>query len=190
MKGVSAIIRKITVPHVFAALLLIITYIVHPQYYGSVWHLVGGLAFLSVLPLLAYPLQKYVPHFKDKGRAGQRSLAMIFAALGYLLGTIVAFATKAPVELKFIYLEYLLCGIGVLFINKVFKLKASGHACGILGPVLLLLHFKLYIPAIIGTALIIPVFISSIKTKEHTLSQLLGGSLIPAVVMLILTFLV
>ena len=41
-----------------------------------------GLLFLVVLPLLAYPLQKYIPHFKDSGRDGQRSLAMIFSAAG------------------------------------------------------------------------------------------------------------
>lgn len=54
---------------------------------------------------------------------------MIFSAVGYLLGTLVAFITDVPVELKIIYLEYLLCGIAMLVLNKVFKLKASGHAC-------------------------------------------------------------
>jgi len=186
MKKASVIIRKITVPPVFAALFLLITYIVYPSYFGSVWHLFGGWLFLCILPLFAYPLQKYIPHFRDRGRSGQRSLAMIFSAVGYLLGTIAAFITNAPSELKFIYGEYLLCGIVMLLLNKVFKLKASGHACGIFGPILLLLHFRLYIPAIIGTALIVPVFVSSIKTKQHTLYQLLGGSLIPAVVLLIL----
>ncbi len=190
MNKISKIIRRFTVPPVFAAALLITVYIVFPHYYGNIWQLLGGIFFLSVLPTLAYPLQKYFAHFKDRGREGQRSLAMIFSFVGYLLGTIIAFAFSAPVQLKIIYLEYLLCGVGMLLLNKVFKIKASGHACGIVGPVILLLYFGLYIPAIIGTALIVPVYISSIRTKQHTASQLIVGSIIPAVVLCIVHLLV
>ena len=187
MNKLSFFIRKITVPPVFAASLLIIAYIIYPHYFGSILQMLGGLVFLCVLPLLAYPLQKYIPHFKDKGRDGQRSLAMIFSAVGYLLGTLVAFITNAPVELKIVYLEYLLCGIAMLVLNKVFKLKASGHACGIVGPVLLMLYFKMYIPAVVGTLLIIPVYVSSLKTKRHTAAQLIGGSFIPLVALAIIS---
>ena len=184
MESVFKIIRKITVPPVFAAALLIIVFIEHASYFGSVWNLLAALFFLSILPTLAYPLQKYFPKYRDRGREGQRSLAMIFSFLGYLIGTVIAFAFSAPIKLKIIYLEYLLCGIGMLLLNKVFRVKASGHACGIVGPVLLFLYLGLYIPAIIGAALILPVYISSVRTKQHTLAQLIGGSTIPAVVLL------
>ncbi len=186
MNKISFVIRKITVPPVFAATLLIIAYIMYPSYFGSVWQMIGGLAFLCVLPLLAYPLQKYIPRFKDKGRDGQRSLAMIFSAVGYLLGTLAVFVTRAPAELKIIYVEYLLCGLAMLVLNKIFKLKASGHACGIVGPVLLMLYFKMFIPAMIGTLLIIPVYVSSLRTKRHTPWQLIGGSFIPLVMLCII----
>jgi len=189
LNKISLAIRKITVPPLFAALLLLLTYIFHADYFGAPLHLLGGILFLCILPLLAYPLQKYIPHFKNKGRSGQRSLAMIFSAVGYLLGFLVAFIFKAPAELKFIYAEYLLCGIAMLVLNKVFKLKASGHACGIVGPVLLLLYFKMYIPAALGLALVLPVFIASVRTKQHTVPQLLGGSLIPVGVLLLLILL-
>ena len=186
MEKIFKTIRKITIPPVFAAALLIIVYISHTNYFGSVWHLVGALFFLTVLPTLAYPLQKYIPKYKDRGREGQRSLAMIFSFVGYLLGTVVGFVFSTPIELKIIYLEYLLCGVGMILLNKVFKVKASGHACGIVGPVLLFVCFGLYIPAIVGTALVLPVYISSVRTKQHTLPQLIGGSAIPAVVLLMI----
>lgn len=186
MDKIFKIIRRITIPPVFAAALLIIVYSTHTNYFGSIWHLIGALFFLSVLPTLAYPLQKYIPKYKDRGREGQRSLAMIFSFVGYLFGTVIAFLFSALFELKFIYLEYLLCGIGMLLLNKVFKIKASGHACGIVGPIILFLYFGLYIPALAGTALILPVYISSVRTKQHTLPQLIGGSAIPAVVLFIL----
>ena len=188
MEKLFKLIRKITIPPVFAAALLIIVYISHANYFGSIWLLVGALFFLTVLPTLAYPLQKYIPKYKDRGREGQRSLAMIFSFWGYLLGTVVAFIFSAPTELKIIYLEYLLCGIGMLLLNKAFKVKVSGHAYGIVGPVLLFVYFGLYIPAIVGTALVLPVYISSVRTKQHTLPQLIGGSAIPAVVLLMIVF--
>ena len=180
MNKLSLVIRKITVPPTFAATLLVVAYVMYPHYFGSICQVVGGLVFLCILPLLAYPLQKYVPHFKDNGRDGQRSLAMIFSAVGYLLGTAVALLTSAPAQLKIIYFEYLLCGISMIIINKVFKQKASGHACGVVGPILVMLYFKMLIPAVIGLMLVVPVFIASVKTKQHTVPQLIGGSFIPA----------
>ena len=186
MDTLSKITRKITVPPVFAALLLITVYIAFPDGIGTAWHLLGAIFFLAVLPLLAYPLQKYIPKFRDRGREGQRSLAMLFSFSGYAVGTIVAYIASAPARLKMIYLEYQLCGIAMLVINKAFHLKASGHACGIVGPVAMLCFFGLLIPAVIGTAIIVPVFLSSIKTKQHTLPQLMGGSAIPIAVLLVL----
>ena len=186
MDTLAKITRKITVPPVFAALLLITVYIAFPDGIGSAWHLLGAIFFLAVLPLLAYPLQQYIPKFRDRGREGQRSLAMLFSFSGYAIGTIVAYIASAPARLKLIYLEYLLCGIAMLVINKAFHLKASGHACGIVGPVAMLYYFGLLIPAVIGTAIIVPVFVSSIKTKQHTYPQLIGGSAIPIAVLLVL----
>lgn len=183
MNKIFLMIRRITVPPTFAAVLLILGYLIYPEFFGSVWQLVGGLGFICVLPLLAYPLQKYIPYFKDKGRAGQRSLAMIFSAVGYLFATLIAFLTRAPIEYKIICLEYLFCGISMLVINKVFKLKASGHACGIVGPVLMMIYFKMFIPAAVCALLIIPVFISSVKTKQHSAYQLVGGGFIPLAVL-------
>ena len=181
MNKIAKLIRRFTVPPIFAAGLLITVYAVFPTYFGSPWHLLAGLFFLALLPTLAYPMQKHIPHFKDRGREGQRSLAMLFSFTGYLLGTVVTLLAKAPSELLALYLAYLLCGIGMLLLNKIMKIKASGHACGIVGPIILLYYFGLFIPATLGLMLVIPVFISSITTKQHTAPQLLCGSMIPAV---------
>ncbi len=181
MNKLSKIIRRFTIPPVFAAGLLITVFIVFPEYYGTPLHLIGGLFFLSLLPTLAYPLQRYIPHFKDRGREGQRSLAMIFSFSGYLFGTVVSLVTRAPRQLLALYLAYLLCGIGMLLLNKLLKVKASGHACGIVGPIILLYYFGLPLPATLGLMLVVPVFVSSIQTKQHTAPQLACGSMIPAV---------
>lgn len=183
MRKVSSAIRKITIPPVFAVLLLVAVYGAYSHCFSTIWQLIGGIVFLAVLPTFAYPLQKYFPHFKNRGREGQRTLAMLFSFAGYVLGTLTAFAANAPQQLKIIFIEYLLCGVSMLLFNKVFHLKASGHACGIVGPVILLVYFGLYIPAMIGAVLIVPVYIASIRTKQHTAAQLVGGSVIPAAVL-------
>ena len=188
MNKLSFFIRKITIPPVFAVVVLLAVYFSYAELVGSVWHMLVGVVFLAILPTLAYPFQKYIPGFKDKGRDGQRSLAMIFSFAGYLLGTLVAFLFQAPVIVKIIYLEYLFCGISMLVFNKVFKLKASGHACGVIGPVLMMAYFKLYIPAAVCALFAIPVFIASVHTKRHTMMQLLGGSVIPLVMLVLVHF--
>lgn len=181
MDKLSHAIRKLTIPPVFALLHLLILYFSHPTYIGSVQNLVIAVVCLAVLPTLGYPLQKYIPYFKDRGRNGQRTLAMLFSATGYLLGIILGLATSSPRELMCVYLEYLLCGVAMLVLNRIFKIKASGHACGIIGPVILLLYFRLCIPAAIGLVLTLPVYSSSLKTKRHTASELAVGSVIPIV---------
>ncbi len=138
MNKIYLIIRKITIPPVFATFLLLLIYFLRPIYFNNTVQFVYSIIFLSIFPVMAYPLQKYITKFKDKGRDGQRTLAMIFSFLGYLAGTVIAFLCSMSIELKIIYLEYLFCGITILVFNKVFKQKASGHACGIVGSVLLL----------------------------------------------------
>lgn len=51
--------------------------------------------FLGVLPLLAYPLQKYIPAYKDKGCERQRNLTIIFAVAGFTMGCVMSFAFPA-----------------------------------------------------------------------------------------------
>lgn len=41
--------------------------------------------FLGVLPLLVYPLQKYIPAYKDKWRERQRNLTIIFAVARFTM---------------------------------------------------------------------------------------------------------
>jgi len=183
MHKVSLVIRNLTIPPVFAAVLLLILYFTRPEICSTPWQLVGGLVFLCILPLSAYPLQRFVPHFKDKGREGQRSLAMIFSSAGYLAGVLFALLTDASDGLKLVFWEYLFCGIVILVFNKALRIRVSGHACGITGPVILLMYFGLYLPAVIGAAFIVFVYISSLQTKRHTAPQLVGGSLVPAAVL-------
>lgn len=174
-------IRKITVAPIIAAMMLIILKIFVPQIFQSNVTFILSLLFLGFLPLLAYPFQKYIPFYKDKGRSGQRTLAMIFAVIGYILGIITGLLLHAPKEIMLIYLEYLLSGLLIFLFNKCFHVTISGHACGIVAPVILLFHYHVYSFAVAAIFAVILIYIASLKTKRHTLPQLIGGSVIPFV---------
>ena len=90
MDKVFRIIRILTVPPVFALALLVTAYCCMPGVFASPGELLGFILCLSVLPVLGYPLQRVLPRFREKGREGQRSLAMLFSAAGYLLGLAAA----------------------------------------------------------------------------------------------------
>lgn len=188
MQKFYKIIRVITIPPIMAAALFILL-----GAYGIMDPIdsILGIIFIGILPVLSYPLQKFIPYYKEKGRDGQRNLAIIFSVVGYVVGCILALIFNAPINtVVFIYLDYLISGALIALFNKLFHLKASGHACGIVGPVAMLAYFGLYVPAAIGAILTVLVYVSSIGMKRHTFLQLVGGSLITlsALFILILLF--
>lgn len=160
-----------------------------PDAFSSVWQFSYTFFFLSVLPLLAYPLQKYIPHFKDKGRDGQRTLAMLFAVAGYILCLITNLFACATPAMWLICLEYFLSGALILIFNKVLHIKLSAHGCGSAGPIFLLLYFGLYVPAALMAFVTVLAYWASVKAKHHTLGQLLGGSAVSIVLLCCLAFL-
>ena len=97
-------IRVITVAPLLASIMIVIVAGNCEGIFLSLWHMIYSLFFLGILPLLAYPLQKYIPVYKDKGREGQRNLAIIFAAVGFTLGCFISFIFPASDGLRVIFL--------------------------------------------------------------------------------------
>lgn len=182
--NIEKIIRVITVAPVMAAVALSILFILRPGMFNGIADFVMALVFLTVLPLLAYPVQPLIPYFKDKGREGQRLLAIIMAVAGYIGGIIYALARPVSKELLIVYLVYLFSGILIFILNKVIKIKASGHACGVAGPVSYLVYFLGWY-ALAGIAVLALVYWASVRMKRHTLKQLIAGSIIPIVALVI-----
>lgn len=183
MKKSLKIIRILTVAPIMAFLLFTLTYIFRNQYFDSIWQYIYSVFCLTVLPLLAYPLQRFIPGFKDRGREGQRSLAIIFSVVGYVLCCIFGLIFTQSKELWIIILTYLFSGVVIFVSSKVFKFKISGHACGVFGPVSVLFYFGLYIPAIIGIGIMALVYYASLKSGRHTIYELISGTVLPAILM-------
>lgn len=181
-------IRAVTVPPVMALMLLIILYITKNEFFGTTLNLVLAIVFLVVLPILAYPLQPLIPGFKGKGREGQRNLALLMASLGYICGLMTALFLPVSKYLLIIYLTYLFSGISLVLLNKVFKVRASGHACGVAGPVFSLIIF-LGPWVLFGILLLAAVYWASLRMDRHDKSELLIGTTVPTYA-LMLAFLI
>lgn len=176
----AKIIRVCTPPPILAFAALTLLYFFQSEIFGSPSTYLLSLVFLTLLPLLAYPLQPLVPGFKDKGREGQRNLAIVMAVVGYLCGIVYALTFDLSSGLKIVFLTYIVSGLGILICNKGLHIKASGHACGTAGPITYL-TILLGPRALIGAVLLVLVFWSSLETKRHTLRQLIIGSIISIV---------
>lgn len=185
----SMAMRIATVPPIMASLFLLCMFVRRMDVFSGIGQWLYYLVLLGLMPLLAYPLQSVLPHFRDKGRPGQRILAMLFAVSGYILCCVMNFIVQTSSDAWIIVLEYLMSGAVILLFNKGFRIKLSGHACGIVGPVALLFLFDLHAEATVGLLITAIVYVTSIKTKRHTLPQLIGGSIVPIVLIILLKLL-
>lgn len=180
---ITKTIRILTIAPVMALATLITLFVCDAEIFGEAYNFIIAVFFLFILPVFAYPLQPFIPKFKDKGREGQRNLAMIFAVVGYVAGCVTNLFLNAPVYLWLIYLDYLISGALVVIINKVFHLRASAHACGIVGPGALLCYMGVPMALIPTAILYFAAMWASIQMKRHTLWQFLGGAVIPLAVL-------
>ncbi|MFY9174868.1 MAG: hypothetical protein WAO24_05950 [Peptococcia bacterium] len=177
----AKLVRIVTVAPLIAFGLLSITYGIRPELFQGLKNYLSAVIFLTVLPLTAYPLQPFIPKFRDKGREGQRNLAIVMAIIGYVCGMVYVLIARVPRAVLLIYLTYFFSGLGILLFNRVLKIRASGHSGGVVGPTALLVLFVGLEAIFYCLALILLVFWASLKTKRHSLSQLLWGSMIPLV---------
>ncbi len=184
MKKICYAARILTVAPIIAIATFTILHFVSPEITGNTLNYILGIAFIAIFPLLAYPLQPILPYFKKKGRDGQRNLAIYMSVFGYVGGIICAFALRMPDEMQALFLTYFISGVLIFVFNKVFKIKASGHACGVAGPIAFLTY--IYGPiALLGLPLLALVFWSSLGMGRHKAGELVVGSVIPIASMLI-----
>ena len=189
MKKIQYLSRILTVAPIMAAITFCILYFISPEIMGGSLNFIIALLCITVLPILAYPLQPFIPGFKGKGRDGQRNLAIIMSVIGYIVGIALAFGLNMPKQMTALFLTYFLSGILILVFNKVLNIKASGHSCGVAGPIAYLTY--IYGPiALIGLPILGLVIWSSIGMKRHKWHELLFGSLISVTSLVISVFFV
>ena len=167
-------LRIMTIPPVLAIVLITVIFGADQASFGGYTQYGAMILFIAVFPSLAYLLQPFLPGFKEKGREGQRELAFFTSVLGYLCGVIFAIVTRAPSIIHIICWSYLL-SVGLLtLVNKTTPVKASGHACGVAGPLCALIYY-FGIIALPVTVVFILMAWSSIKLKRHGCFDIIFG---------------
>ena len=175
---IAKVIRVLTTPPIFAALLCTLLYGLLPGSFASGVHYVLALVFLTALPLLAYPVA-----LRRKGRDGQRNLALVFSVLGYIGGFVMAICFGGAAVERVMFGTYLFSGVS-LAVCTLLHLKASGHTCGCSGPIALLAMFVS--PwFLLGYPLLTPIVWASKRLGRHSTSQLVIGAVIPVVMLLL-----
>ncbi len=175
MKKFAKTIRIITLPPITAIILLTILYISSKDIMNNIWSYLIGIFALGIMPFLAYPIQRFFKIFKGDMRKGERTLAIIFSIVGYFIGFILAYVLKAPSLEKALYFTYVISGTSIALFSFFFKINASGHACGVAGPLTAMVYILGWWYAFLLILLVI-VFWSSIYLKRHTFFQLILGS--------------
>jgi hypothetical protein len=173
--SIARVIRGIAVPAAWVGLLLVLLYILRPSMFNNILELLLSIVFLAIIPMAAYALQPFIPKFKDKGREGKRNLAFIFTSFGYTMAVLYGLTAQVTTELLFVFIVYFLSYLVLLISNKVIKFRASGHACGLFGPVVMLAYYIGWQIIIPGGILLVLVWWASLFLKRHTIQELIGG---------------
>lgn len=172
----AKIIRAITVPPLLVLSLLIILFYSKDAIFKDIYELAASITFLVLIPVAAYPLASVIPKYKGKKREGQRDLAFILSLIGYIAAVIYGVAVHVSQGLLFIYLTYLISVVLLTVFNKIIKLRASGHACSITGPLILTIYFIGWKCFIWCLALFALIAWASLTLKRHTPKELIFGS--------------
>lgn len=177
----AKIIRVVTVPPVFAALLTTILYIaMGDAAFANRFHYAEAVFSLSLLPVVPYALCAVIPALKKRGRKFERTVALIFSVTGYFMGAAFAFFGGGVQVEKVMFATYLCSGLLLAILSFIFKYRASGHACGVAGPVAMLTAYlgAAFLPAAL---LLVPIGISSVRLGRHTVLQVIIGSAVSVI---------
>ena len=174
---VAKIIRVVTVPPVMVTTLIITLSVSDVNVFTSTAQSVISVVLLGLLPVLAYPVSYAVPALRKKGRDAQRDLAIYFSVVGYTAAVIYGHVAHVSSGLLMIYYGYFISVI-LIALAKLLKVKASGHACSVSGPIAYIAYFMGLGGIISGVALWGLILFASLYLKRHTLSEFLAGTAI------------
>ncbi len=170
-------VRIISVPPVMVAALILLLFTLRDDVFAATSEMLVSMTCLAVLPILVYPVSAVIPAIRKTGRDGQRSLAMYVSTAGYL--AVFVYGLVAPVgrNLMLVYIGYFLSVIIILFSNKVFRIRVSGHACSVSGPLVYTAYFLGVWGLVVCVVLWGGIFWASLRMRRHTVQEFLLGTL-------------
>ena len=179
----AKIIRIITVPPVEAFAMLLILYWAKQAEFGNKVSLLMAILFLAIIPVCSYPVASGRKN-KECNREGQRNLAFVINFFSYLAAMLAGYCMGCSRALQWVLNDYFLSVLILTVINKVIKIRASGHACSCTLPYLILSYYLGWMVVMICTILYLVEFWASIELKRHTVKEYLLGSAVACLVFL------
>lgn len=173
----AKIIRIITIPPIEALAMLLILYVTKQEEFGNMENLLMAVLFLTVIPICSYPIASRKRGEQDM-RNNQRNMAFIFNFLSYLAAMLIGYCVGCTRMLQWILNGYFLAVLILTIVNKVFKIRASGHACSCTFPYLILSYYFGGYVTVICLILYLAEFGASVELKRHTTKEFLGGTIV------------
>lgn len=173
----AKIIRVVTVPPVMVGTLIIFLSTLRTDVFAGFGESLCTLLFLAVIPVMAYPVSAVIPSIRAKGREGQRNLAFLLSFVGYSGGMIYALLSHVSKPLFIVFGTYFLSVIVLTVMNKGLRIRASGHACSIAGPIGLVCYFLPPVCVVASLVLYGVIFWASVHMGRHTVKEFIWGSL-------------
>ena len=178
---IAKIIRIITIPPIEALAMLLILYGTKQEEFGNMGNLLMAVLFLTVIPICSYPIASRKRGKQDM-RNNQRNMAFIFNFLSYLAAMLIGYCMGCTRMLQWILNGYFLAVLILTIVNKVFKIRASGHACSCTFPYLILSYYFGAYVTVICLILYLAEFWASVELKRHTIKEFLGGTIVAWIV--------
>ena len=170
-------VRIVSVPPVMVGILLTLLLLLRDDVFATPVEFMVSLTGLTILPVLAYPVSVMIPVLRRKGREGQRTLAMYVSTVGYVGVFIYGLIAQVGTGLMHIYAGYLFSVIIILVGNKVFKVRISGHACSVSGPLVYSGYFLGVWGILVGAVCWGVILWASLVMKRHTFREFVFGTL-------------
>lgn len=189
MLKLAKIIRIITISPVIAFLLCTTLLVFRNDTFIGWYDYLITIFCLCILPVLAYPIERKFHIIKGDTRKGERSLAVIFSVIGYIIALTLAFILKTPRLEKVLLLTYFISGVMIAIYSFIFKDNASGHMCGLTGPIAMLVYLYGWWFLFLGIIMIAVIW-STLKLKRHNIHQIIVGSIIPIIALIVSIFII
>lgn len=183
---IAKAIRTVTVPPILATAMLLIFRFAYGNEFVTIPVLILEILFLVVVPVSAYPLSNLKKEEGKNAREQQRKLAFIMNFSGYALALLAGIINRCSQMLRIILTGYFIAVVVLTVINKIFKIRASGHACSCVLPYLFFCYWFGMKAAIICILLYLAEFWASIRLKRHTVQEFLLGSVVAVIIFILL----
>lgn len=180
MKKTTKVIRVITIPTNLFFIVLFLTYLTDKEAFPTLLSFIIPFIFIGCFVLVSYLVSFFIYKFKHNKeidfRHLQRLCAFIFSFIGYLVAFVISLCCKFPEKIMILISTYFF-SVCLLSLLNLLKIKASGHAAGIFGPLIFACYFINPHYIIPCTIIFILAMFASLYLKRHTISQFILGTI-------------